>query len=74
VVWISLFAGAILTVAFTLFFGSENLPAQMLMTGVLTALVMLGLVVIISIDHPFTGAVRIDAAPIEQVLADFWRP
>jgi hypothetical protein len=71
VVWISLFAGASLTVAFTLFFGSENLTAQMLMTGILSALVLLGLVVIISIDHPFTGAVHIAPDPIENVLADF---
>jgi hypothetical protein len=71
VVWLSLFSGAILTVAFTLFFGSENLPAQMMMTGILAALVLLGLVVIISIDHPFTGPVHIQPDPIQNVLADF---
>ena len=55
VIWIALFAGALLTVGFTLFFGSENLLAQVSMTGVLSLLVTLGLVVIISLDHPFTG-------------------
>jgi hypothetical protein len=35
VIWIALFMGALLTVGFTLFFGSENLLAQVSMTGVL---------------------------------------
>ncbi len=70
VVWAALFAGALLTVGFTLFFGSENLPAQISMTGVLSILVTLGLVVIISIDHPFTGPVRVHADPLSAVLAE----
>lgn len=70
VVWAALFAGALLTVAFTLFFGSENLPAQISMTGVLSVLVTLGLVVIVSIDHPFTGPVRVRPDPLEAVLVD----
>ena len=74
VIWVSLFAGALLTVGFTLFFGSQNLPAQLLMTGILSALVTLGLVVIISIDHPFTGSVHIAPELIENVLADFTKP
>jgi hypothetical protein len=37
VIWIALFMGALLTVGFTLFFGSENLLAQVSMTGVLFA-------------------------------------
>ena len=36
VIWIVLFMGALLTVGFTLFFGSENLRAQVSMTGVLS--------------------------------------
>ena len=60
----------LLTVAFTLFFGSENLPAQISMTGVLSVLVTLGLVVIVSIDHPFTGPVRVRPDPLEAVLVD----
>jgi hypothetical protein len=71
VIWVSLFASAFLTVGFTLFFGSENLAAQAAMTGILAALVLLGLVVILAIDHPFTGTVHIDPEPIEAVLIDF---
>jgi Protein of unknown function (DUF4239) len=70
VVWAALFTGALLTVGFTLFFGCENLLAQVTMTGVLSTLVTLGLVVIISIDHPFTGPVHVQPEPIVSVMAE----
>jgi Protein of unknown function (DUF4239) len=74
VIWIVLFMGALLTVGFTLFFGSENLLAQVSMTGVLSVLVTMGLVVIISIDHPFTGPVYIHPEALALVLADHQPP
>jgi hypothetical protein len=74
VIWIALFAGALLTVGFTLFFGSENLLAQISMTGVLSLLVTLGLVVIISLDHPFTGPVYIHSDALARVLEEFGKP
>jgi hypothetical protein len=74
VIWIALFAGALLTIGFTLFFGSENLLAQVCMTGVFSLLVTLGLVVIISLDHPFTGPVYIHADALSAVLEEFGKP
>ena len=74
VIWIALFMGALLTVGFTLFFGSENLLAQVSMTGVLSLLVTLGLVVIISVDHPFTGPVYIHPDALAAVLEEFGKP
>ena len=74
IIWIALFMGALLTVGFTLFFGSENLIAQVSMTGILSILVTMGLVVIISIDHPFTGPVFIHPDPLASVLAEFGEP
>ena len=71
VIWIALFMGALLTVGFTLFFGSENFIAQVAMTGVLSFLVTMGLVVIVSIDHPFTGPVHIQPDPLASVLEEF---
>ena len=71
VVWIALFTGALLTIGFPLFFGSRNRHAQIAMTGVLSTLVTLGLVVIISLDHPFTGPVYIHPDPLVDVLSDF---
>jgi Protein of unknown function (DUF4239) len=74
VIWTALFMGALLTVGFTLFFGSENPVAQVSMTGVLSILVTTGLVVILSIDHPFTGPVYIHPEPLVSVLAEVSQP
>ncbi len=74
VIWAALFTGGLLTIGFTLFFGSENLLAQISMTGVLSVLVTLGLVVIVSIDHPFTGPVSVQPDPLVSVLAEFETP
>lgn len=71
VVWFVLFLGAVLTVGFTLFFGTQNLRAQVLMTGLLTAIIFLGLMVIVSIDHPFTGPVSLQPAAFRLVLQEF---
>jgi Protein of unknown function (DUF4239) len=71
VLWSVLFTGAALTVAFTFFFGTENLPAQVMMTGILAVLVFMGLLVIVSIDHPFTGPVGVGSEPLLAVIEDF---
>jgi hypothetical protein len=70
IIWIALFASALLTIGFALFFGSENLLAQISMTGVLSVLVTLGLVVIVSLDHPFTGPVHIPPDALADVLSN----
>jgi uncharacterized integral membrane protein len=71
ILWMVLVCGAVLTVGFTFFFGTENLPAQVMMTGVLSVLVFMGLLVIVSINHPFTGPVHIGSEPLQHVIEDF---
>lgn len=71
VIWLVLSSGAILTVAFTFFFGTRNLAAQVAMTGVLAFIIFMGLLVIVSIDHPFTGAVKVSPEALMLVLEDF---
>jgi hypothetical protein len=66
-----LYCGAILTVGFTFFFGTRSLPAQVMMTGILSVIVFMGLLLIISFDHPFTGPVHVGSEPLEAVLEDF---
>lgn len=73
VLWQVLVLGAILTVAFTFFFGIRNLMAQVLMTAVLAVIVFMGLFVIVSIDHPFTGPVHVGSGPLLRVLTDLSR-
>lgn len=70
VLWVVLFGGAVLTIGFTLFFGTPNLRAQALMTGILAMLICSGLLVIVAIEYPFTGEVHVSPESIERVLQD----
>lgn len=69
--WLMLLFSAAMTIAFTFFFGLENLKAQVTMTGGLASVVFLGLFVIVSYDRPFTGEVFVEPHPIKAVLEDF---
>jgi hypothetical protein len=71
--WVVLTVGGVLTVGFTFFFGTKNLRAQILMTGILSIVVFMSLFVIVSINHPFTGPVHVDSEPLRAVLAEFGR-
>ena len=71
VVWLVLLGGAVLTIGFTLFFGTENLRAQSLMTGVLSVLIFSALLIIVAIDHPFAGSVKVRPEALSTVLEDF---
>jgi len=69
--WVVLSCGAVLTIVFTFFFGTKNLWAQVAMTGILSLIVFMGLLVVLSFDHPFTGPVHVEPEPIRIVLEDF---
>lgn len=69
--WLMLVGGALLTVGFTYFFGHENLRAQVTMTGALAVIIFMGLFVIVSYDHPFTGDVAVEPDPLKMAFQDF---
>ena len=71
VIWAVLLLGACATVGFTFFFGTNNARAQVLMTGLLAVVVFMGLLVILSVNHPFTGPVAVGAEPLREVLREF---
>jgi hypothetical protein len=71
VVWFVLLGGAAITVGFTFFFATENLWAQAMMTGALTALIFSGLLIIVAIEHPFAGSVKVTPEAIAAVLHEF---
>lgn len=70
-IWFVLLLGAVLTIAFTFFFGTQNVLTQSLMTGVLAALIFSAILVVIAIDRPFTGAVVVPQESIQTVLQEF---
>ena len=71
IIWMVLFGGAVVTVSFTFFFGTENLRAQSMMTGALSILIFAGLLTIIAIDHPFAGTVKVGSEALSGVVKDF---
>src|SRR5829696_2926282 len=71
VLWFVLFSGAALTIGFTLFFGTENLRVQAMMTGILSFLIFSGLLVITAIDEPFAGVVKLEPESLAAVLEGF---
>ncbi|MBX9701593.1 MAG: DUF4239 domain-containing protein [Acetobacteraceae bacterium] len=71
IIWVSLFAGAALTISFTFFFATRNLRAQMMMSGMLGFALSLSLLVVICLDRPFAGSVQVSPRALAQVLADF---
>lgn len=71
VIWPILFGGAAITMAYTFFFGSQNLGAQVLMTGMLSIIIFSGLLTAIVIDHPFAGVVKVTPHALTRVLEDF---
>jgi hypothetical protein len=74
VIWAVLFGGAVLTVAFTFFFGTRSLPAQTVMTALLSLLIFSELLTIVMIDRPFSGVVKVEPQGLADVLADFRPP
>ena len=74
VIWFVLFFGAALTISFTFFFGTENLIAQSLMTGILAAIILSAVLVVIALDRPYTGAVNVSKEPIRWVLEGMGAP
>ena len=68
VIWFVLLLGALVTVAFTFFFGTPNIRAQMWMTGALSLLICSCLLIIVAIDRPFAGIIRLDPEPLVAVL------
>ena len=73
IVWLVLFGGAVITVTFTFFFGTENLRAQTTMAAALALLIFSGLLVIVAIDHPFAGLAKVEPEALSLVLEDLGR-
>jgi ABC-type multidrug transport system fused ATPase/permease subunit len=67
-IWLVLLVGGVFTVLYTFFFGMKNIRAQYVMTTTLTVTVTLILFLIYVLDHPFTGASKVSAEPLKEVI------
>jgi Protein of unknown function (DUF4239) len=69
IMWSVLIFGAILNIAFAFFFGTRYIASQVAMTGILAAVIFISLFVIINLNFPFTGGLKVSMDPLEYTLA-----
>jgi hypothetical protein len=68
ILYFVMIAGGIITVAFMLFFGTENFIPQIIMTSMLAAMIAIALFTVIALDYPFTGDISVKADVFKTVL------
>jgi hypothetical protein len=68
VIQILLWGGGLIMIAFTYFFGVKSIRSQALMTAALAGEIAFILFLIVALDNPFHGYVRLPPEQIQQVL------
>jgi hypothetical protein len=68
ILYFVLITRGIITVAFMLFFGTENFFPQLIMTSMLAAMIAIALFTIIALDYPFAGDISVKADVFRNVL------
>ncbi|MDQ1358132.1 MAG: hypothetical protein QOJ52_3418 [Acidimicrobiaceae bacterium] len=70
VLWIVLLAGGVITVGFTYFFGVSHFASHVLMVAALAAMIALTLYLVLSLDLPFSGDLRVGPHAMEQAIRE----
>jgi 23S rRNA maturation mini-RNase III len=65
---ILLWGGGLVVLAFTYFFGVKSVRSQALMTAALAGEIAFILFLIVALDNPFHGSVRVSPEPVQQIL------
>jgi ABC-type multidrug transport system fused ATPase/permease subunit len=68
ILWFVLVAGAVITVGFTFFLGSDKFIVHAVMASALAAFIALILLTVISLEFPFTGDVRIGSSAFQEEI------
>ncbi len=68
IIWVVLLFGAMVIVLYTYFFFAKNIRHQLVMTSMLTILNTLILYMIVMLDNPFRGYMKIDFSPFEYMV------
>lgn len=66
--WIMLIAGAVVTIVFSFLFGAHDVLAQDVMVALLAGLIALVLYLIAGLEHPYSGAIQLEARAFEQFV------
>jgi predicted anti-sigma-YlaC factor YlaD len=71
VLWIVLIAGGVITVGFTYFFGVSHFASHVLMVAALASMIALTLFLVVSLDLPFSGNLRVGPHAMEHAIGEF---
>ncbi len=71
ILWLVLLIGAVPTIAYPLLFSNRHAWVQVAITGCIMLIVLLGLLVTLSLQQPFSGEVRIQPEAFRQLLDSF---
>jgi hypothetical protein len=68
VIQLLLWGGGFITIAFTYFFGVKSIRAQSLITAALTGVIGFNLFLVLALDNPFHGYLRVSPEPLQEIL------
>lgn len=68
IIQVLLWGGGLITIAFTYFFGVKSVRSQALMTAALSGVIAFILFLILALDNPFHGSVRVSPEPLQEVM------
>jgi hypothetical protein len=69
--WFALIIGGLITILFTIFFGSESLRVKLLMSTLLAISIALVLFTTLEFSYPFTGTGRVSSESFRQLILHF---
>ena len=69
ILYFVLIVGGLITLFYTLLFGTENFGPQIVMTSMLAAMIALALFTIMALDYPFSGDISIKPDVFRMVLS-----
>jgi len=69
--WLVVFVGGFVTIAFSLLFGFKATVLQIVMTGALALLIGLIIYLTLSLDFPYRGSIRVQPEAFRQALVTF---
>lgn len=73
IMWIMLIGGGLVTMAFSFFIRASNDGNQAVMVGIMAAMIGFGLLIVMVLDSPFTGDVRVQPDAINAAIELFRR-
>ena len=69
--WITLLSGSVPLIGFTYLLGLKNVRAHLLPLAMVTAIIVIGLFAIKSLEYPFSGDTKVKPSAFELVLNRF---